>query len=84
MNTSPFTTQELKELPRNAYAYRNRFGVWGIRQDVETVNQVVRKHNEIALTPSAYYVRPIDALVVAEIVTRSFTVAQHIDKAYNG
>jgi len=84
MSKSPFTTQELKELPRNAYAFRNKFGVWGIRQDEETVNQVVRKHNEIALTPSAYYVRPTDALVVAEIVTRSFTVAQHIDKAYNG
>lgn len=84
MNKSPFSTKELSLLPRNAYAFRNKFGVWGIRQDEETVNQVVRKHNEIALTPSAYYVRPTDALVVAEIVTRSFTVAQHIDKAYNG
>ena len=28
MSRSPFTTKELALLPRNAYAYRNRYGVY--------------------------------------------------------
>ncbi len=84
MNKSPFSTQELKELPRNAYAFRNRHGVWGIRQDAQSVSATVTNGNSETLTASAYYVRPTDALVIAEVVARSFTVAQHIDKAYNG
>jgi hypothetical protein len=83
-NRSPFSTAELLELPRNAYAFRNRFGVWGIRQDAQTVNATIANGNSETLTASDYYATPVDALVVAEIVSRSFTVAQHIDKAYNG
>jgi hypothetical protein len=83
-NRAPFTTAELMQLPRNAYAFRNRFGVWGIRQDTDKVETVVRNANNMPLVASDYYATPVDALVVAEIVSRSFTVAQHIDKAYNG
>ena len=83
-NASPFTTQELKRLPRNAYAYRNPFGVWGIRQDEQGVNTTIANGNSETLTASDYYAMPVDAVIVAEIVSRSFTVAQHIDKAYNG
>lgn len=83
-NRAPFTTAELMQLPRNAYAYRNRFGVWGIRQDAETVETVVARDNAQALTASDYYALPVDAVVVAEIVSRSFTVAKQIETAYNG
>jgi hypothetical protein len=83
-NRSPFTTAELMQLPRNAYAYRNKFGVWGIRQDAEKVETVVARDNNRPLVASDYYARPIDAVIVAEIVNRSFTIAQHTDKAYNG
>jgi hypothetical protein len=84
MSQSPFTTAELKALPRKAYAYRNRFGVWGIRQDAMSPDEVVALANSEKLTISDYYALPVDAVVVAEVVARSFTVAQHIDKAYNG
>lgn len=80
----PFSTAELMRLPRNAYAYRNKFGVWGIRQDIETVPQVVRKANNKPLVASDYYVLPVDAIVTAQIVERAYTMSQHIDKAYNG
>ena len=83
-NRSPFTTAELIQLPRNAYAFRNRHGVWGIRQDAQSVSATVANGNSETLTASDYYATPVDALIVAEIVTRSFSVAQHIDKAYNG
>lgn len=33
---SPFTTAELKRLPRTSMAYRNANGVWGIRHDGTT------------------------------------------------
>jgi hypothetical protein len=84
MNTSPFTTAELKRLPRNAYAFRNKFGVWGIRQDAQSAQATIVNGNSETLTASDYYAMPVDAVIVAEIVSRSFTVAQHIDKAYNG
>ena len=83
-NRAPFTTAELMQLPRNAYAFRNRHGVWGIRQDADKVETVVRNANNMPLVASDYYTTPVDALVVAEIVTRSFSVAQHTEKAYNG
>jgi hypothetical protein len=83
-NRAPFTTAELMQLPRNAYAFRNRHGVWGIRQDTQTVNATIANGNSETLTASDYYALPVDAVIVAEIVSRSFTVAQHIDKAYNG
>ena len=84
MNRSPFTSAELMRLPRNSYAYRNRFGVWGIRQDIEQVETVVRHANSKPLIASDYYTLPVDSVVVAEVVARSFTMTQHIDKAYNG
>jgi hypothetical protein len=71
-------------LPRNAYAYRNKFGVWGIRQDAQSAQTTITNGNSETLTASDYYAMPVDAVIVAEIVSRSFTVAQHIDKAYNG
>lgn len=80
----PFSTAELMRLPRNAYAYRNKFGVWGIRQDAETVPQTVRKANNKPLIASDYYALPVDAIVTAQIVERAFTMSQHIDKAYEG
>ena len=83
MNKSPFTTKELKQLPRNAYAY-SVHGLWCIRQDEVTVNTTVANGNSEKLTPSSFYATPNDALVIAEVVARSFSVAQHIDKAYNG
>lgn len=83
-NRSPFSTAELALLPRNAYAYRNRHGVWGIRQDTQSVNATVAQGNSETLTASDYYAEPVASFVVAEIVSRSFTVAQHIERAYNG
>lgn len=68
----------------NEYAYRNPFGIWGIRQDVETVPQTVRKANNKPLIASDYYALPVDAIVTAQIVERAYTMTQHIDKAYNG
>lgn len=84
MSRSPFTTAELKALPRKAYAFRNAYGVWGVRNPAETVQSVVTAGNSEKLTVSAYYAQPADALVIAEIVNRSFTISQHIDKAYEG
>ena len=48
------------------------------------MNTTVANGNSETLTASDYYAMPVDAVIVAEIVSRSFTVAQHIDKAYNG
>lgn len=84
MNKSPFTTAELMRLPRNAYAYRNKFGVWGIRQDAQSAQATIAQGNSEKLTASDYYAEPVASFVVAEIVSRSFTVAQHIERAYNG
>ena len=83
-NRAPFTTAELMQLPRNAYAFRNRHGVWGIRQDTQTVNATIANGNSETLTASDYYATPVDALIVAEVVARSFTVAKQIEMAYNG
>jgi hypothetical protein len=83
-NKSPFSTAELLELPRNAYAFRNRFGVWGIRQDAQTANETIANGNSETLTASDYYAMPVDAIVTAQIVERAYSIAQHIDKAYNG
>jgi hypothetical protein len=84
MNRSPYSTRELLSLALNEYAYRNPFGIWGIRQDIETVPTTVRKANNKPLVASDYYALPVDAIVTAQIVERAFTIAQHIDKAYNG
>jgi hypothetical protein len=83
-NRAPFTTAELMQLPRNAYAFRNRFGVWGIRQDTQTANATIANGNSETLTASDYYATPVDALVTAQIVERAYSIAQHINKAYNG
>ena len=83
-NRSPFTTKELALLPRNAYAYRNRHGVWGIRQDAETVETVVYRDNNQPLRPSGYYLAPIDAVVIGEVLTRSIPMARRIEADYNG
>jgi hypothetical protein len=83
-NRAPFTTAELMQLPRNAYAFRNRFGVWGIRQDAQTANATIANGNSETLTASDYYATPVDAIVTAVIVSRSFTVAKQIEMAYNG
>lgn len=81
----PYSNKTLKRLPRNAYAYSADNGAsWVIRQDAESVETVVARDNAQVLTPSDYYAMPVDAVIVAEIVSRSFTVAQNIDKAYNG
>ena len=84
MEKSPYSTRELMALATNEYAYRNRFGIWGIRQDIETVPTTVRKANNKPLVASDYYALPVDAIVTAQIVERAFTMSQHIDKAYNG
>lgn len=73
MNKSPFTTAELMELPRNAYAYRNRYGVWGIREDAQTAEQVVATGNNQPLRPSDYYLAPVDSVV---IITRQSIATQ--------
>jgi hypothetical protein len=84
MNTSPFTNAELIRLPRNAYAYRNRFGVWGIRQDIQSVKQVVASGNNKPLRPSDYYLAPVDAVVIGEVLTRVVPMARRIESDYNG
>lgn len=83
-NRSPFTTAELIRLPRNAYAYRNRYGVWGIRQDAESVESVVFRDNEMPLVASDYYEMPIDALVIGELLTRTVSMSRRIESDYNG
>ena len=83
-NRAPFTTAELMQLPRNAYAFRNRHGVWGIRQDAQSVSATIANGNSETLTASDYYATPVDAIVTAEIVSRSFTGAKQIEMAYNG
>ena len=83
-NRSPFTTKELALLPRNAYAYRNRHGVWGIRQDAETVETVVYRDNNQPLIVSDYYLAPIDAVVIGEVLTRTVPMSRRIESDYNG
>jgi hypothetical protein len=83
-NRSPFTTKELALLPRNAYAYRNRHGVWGIRQDVTSVETVIFRDNNMPLVPSDYYLAPVDAVVIGEVLTRSIPMARRIEADYNG
>lgn len=83
-NRAPFTTAELMQLPRNAYAYRNRHGVWGIRQDAETVETVVYRDNNQPLIVSDYYLAPIDAVVIGEVLTRTVPMSRRIESDYNG
>jgi hypothetical protein len=84
MSRSPFTTKELALLPRNAYAYRNRHGVWGIRQDATSVETIVHRDNNQPLIPSDYYLAPVDAVVIGEVLTRSIPMARRIEADYNG
>lgn len=84
MNKSPFTTAELIRLPRNAYAYRNRHGVWGIREDAVSVETIVHRDNNQPLIPSDYYLAPVDAVVIGEVLTRSIPMARRIEADYNG
>jgi hypothetical protein len=81
MNTSPFTNAELIRLPRNAYAYRNRFGVWGIRQDAQTAEQVVATGNNQPLRPSDYYLAPVDSVVIASRQARATQVERSLESA---
>jgi|LakMenE01Jun11ns_1017448.scaffolds.fasta_scaffold9930720_3 hypothetical protein len=81
MNTSPFTTAELIRLPRNAYAYRNRFGVWGIRQDAVSVETVVETGNNQPLRPSDYYLAPVDSVVIASRQARATQVERSLESA---
>jgi hypothetical protein len=83
-NRAPFTTAELMQLPRNAYAYRNRHGVWGIRQDVTSVETVIFRDNNMPLVPSDYYLAPVDAVVIGEVLTRTVPMARRIESDYNG
>jgi hypothetical protein len=81
MNKSPFTNAELIRLPRNAYAYRNRFGVWGIRQDAVSVETVVYQDNNQPLRPSDYYLAPIDSVVIATRNGRATQVERSLESA---
>ena len=84
MNKCPFTTAELMRLPRNAYAYRNRFGVWGIRTDALYPEQVIAIANGMPLQASAYYESANDSAIVAEYVAKRVTVSAQIESDYNG
>ena len=85
MNRSPFSTKELALLPRNAYAYRNRHGVWGIREDAVSVEAVVASGNNQPLIVSDYYLSPVDSLVViGEVLTRTVPMSRRIEADYNG
>jgi hypothetical protein len=81
MNKSPFTTAELICLPRHAYAYRNRFGVWGIRQDTQTPEQVIAVSNNQPLRPSDYYLAPVDSVVIASREARATQVERSLESA---
>jgi hypothetical protein len=81
MNTSPFTNAELIRLPRNAYAYRNKFGVWGIRQDTQTAEQVVATGNNQPLRPSDYYLAPVDSVIIASRQARATQVERSLESA---
>jgi len=80
-NRSPFTTKELALLPRNAYAYRNKFGVWGIRQDAVSVETVVYQSNNTPLRPSDYYLAPVDSVVIATRDGRATQVERSLESA---
>lgn len=84
MPKSPFSTKELVLLSRNTYAYRNRFGVWGIREDAVSVEKVVACGNNQPLRPSDYYLAPIDAVVIGEVLTRVVPMSRRIESDYNG
>jgi hypothetical protein len=81
MNASPFTNAELIRLPLNAYAYRNRFGVWGIRQDETSVETVVYQYNNTPLRPSDYYLAPIDSVVIATRNGKATQVERSLESA---
>ena len=81
MSRSPFTTKELALLPRNAYAYRNKFGVWGIRQDATSVETVVYADNNQPLRPSDYYLAPIDSVVIATRNGKATQVERSLESA---
>jgi hypothetical protein len=81
MSRSPFTTKELALLPRNAYAYRNRFGVWGIRQDAQSAEAVVATGNNQPLRPSDYYLAPVDSVVIASREARATQVERSLESA---
>ena len=80
-NRSPFTNAELIRLPRNAYAYRNRFGVWGIREDAVSVETVVYQSNNQPLRPSDYYLAPVDSVVIATRNGRATQVERSLESA---
>jgi len=81
MNRSPFSTKELALLPRNAYAYRNRHGVWGIREDAVSVESVVYQDNNQPLRPSDYYLAPVDSVVIASREARATQVERSLESA---
>jgi hypothetical protein len=79
MSRSPFTTAELRALPRKAYAYRNRHGIWGICTPAETVETVVANGNSEELTASDYYAEPTASFLTS---TRH-EIATQADRAYD-
>lgn len=84
MDKSPFSTRELLELSRNQYAYRNKFGIWGIRTDALYPEQVIAIANGMPLKASAYYESANDSAIVAEYVAKRVTVSAQIESDYNG
>ena len=81
MNKSPFSTAELIRLPRNAYAYRNPFGVWGIREDAQEPEQVIAVGNNQPLRPSDYYLAPVYSVVIASRQARATQVERALESA---
>ena len=79
MSRSPFTTAELRALPRKAYAFRNAYGIWGICTPAESVETVVANGNSEELTASDYYAEPTASFLTS---TRH-EVATQADRAYD-
>ena len=76
---SPYTTAELKALPRKAFAYSANHGAtWEIVSPAETPEQVVALANNRPLRPSDYYLAPVDSVVIA----RRADIATQAENAY--
>jgi hypothetical protein len=79
MSRSPFTTAELRSIPRKAFAYSaNNGATWEIVSPAETPEQVVATGNNQPLRPSDYYLAPVDSVVIA----RRSDIATQAERAY--
>ena len=81
---APFTTAQLKALPRNAYAYRNAQGVWSLRQDTETVETTIENGDNRSPRSASVYEMPHLAVLTVANTNAHETALRAVSRQYDG